>query len=608
MLHNQAGTVAKVAVPDLFIAVFVSDGWSVVSERKFPALSYHPPAVQARVFVDGILISAQRFWVIVAIFVLLPGCSVTTGPITLQLEDRVVRPPASVVLFLVDGLDRQSMLGLADAGRLPNIQSRFMRGGVCVEGAVASMPALTYPNLVSAITGRFPGHHGILGNQWFERSTLQIQDYLTVPTYQMAGDDFDAPTIHEILDEQFTVNIQSPARRGMDRTADNWLVTGADWLFETYTITDARVGSDVAWVGEVANEAQKWPVFSLFYFPGVDQIGHEYGSDSRTYVKAVLNADRQIGRVMDAIERARPAERSYFVLIADHGHIPLNRKRSIDLAKCLGRTLRVRHAEINDSDAAKRARDLDRYDAIVVSSGGRGAAIHLRGANGWQSAADDARIKEVLENATIPMSDASGRRSVRLVDHPAVTCVVIKSPTGSRVVTSEGEALIERDSTRGSPRYRVVEGPGLIKQTQAGTQSDAPMDFDPSQWRSSREWLAATVDSAWPDFVPQVVEMFDSSRAGDLVVFASDDWAFHLDDDGGHGSCVSRDMRIPMYFAGPGLAGGSRISCGRLVDVMPTILDLLGESGRLSSYPPIDGQSLLPELRSAGATTQSGQP
>jgi len=606
-MHNQSGIVAKVTVPDLFTGKAVRVWWAVVRNKKPTAISL-PPSAEPAHSLRGCFNSGFMSWIFITIVALISGCSVTSGPIDLQLNDRVVRPPASVVLFLVDGLDRQTMLSLASTGRLPNIRTHFMEGGVCVDGAVTSMPALTYPNLVSAMTGRFPGHHGIMGNQWFERSTLEIEDYLTVPTYLLAGDDFDAPTIHEILDEQFTVNIQCPARRGMDRTADNWLLTGADWLLGTYTITDARVGSDVAWVAEVSNETGEWPVFSTFYFPGVDQIGHEYGSDSKTFVRAVLNADRQIGRVVDAVRRARPAERTYFVLVTDHGHIPLHRDQSIDLVKCLSSKLRVRRPEINDVDVAKREKDLDRYDAIVIRSGGRRVAIHLRGATGWRSAPDDARIMAVLESTTIPTYDGSGRRSVRLVEHAAVACVALKSATGARVVTSDGVALIERDLRRGTPHYRIAGGSGVLKHIRGGSSSNTPADFDPSQWHSSREWLAATIDSNWPDFVPQVVEMFDSSRAGDIVVFASNDWALHRDDDGGHGSCVARDMRVPMYFAGPELPNGARIPCGRLVDVMPTILDLLGESGRLSKCPPIDGQSLLPELRSAGGATQPGQP
>ncbi len=99
--------------------------------------------------------------------------------------------------------------------------------------------------------------------------------------------------------------------------------------------------------------------------------------------------------------------------------------------------------------------------------------------------------------------------------------------------------------------------------------------------------------------MPQIVEMFDSPRTGDIVIFAKDDWAFGEKYRGGHGSCVARDMRVPMYFCGPDLPPGGRLGHARVVDVMPTVLDLLGEGDRLRSMQPLDGKSLAPLLRAA---------
>ena len=55
----------------------------------------------------------------------------------------------------------------------------------------------------------------------------------------------------------------------------------------------------------------------------------------------------------------------------------------------------------------------------------------------------------------------------------------------------------------------------------------------------------------------------------------------------------------PLYFAGPGLPAGGRIDHARLVDVMPTVLDLLGEAARLNEIGPIDGVSIAAELKAA---------
>jgi predicted AlkP superfamily pyrophosphatase or phosphodiesterase len=97
----------------------------------------------------------------------LAGC---TPPdcLDLTLQSDVVRPPKTAIIFLVDGMDLTRLEELLAAGELPNIQHRFVEGGVRVRDAMSSLPSVTYPNCTSVITGLFPGHHGIMGRR--ERS------------------------------------------------------------------------------------------------------------------------------------------------------------------------------------------------------------------------------------------------------------------------------------------------------------------------------------------------------------------------------------------------------------------------------------------------------
>src|SRR5262249_40349503 len=97
---------------------------------------------------------------------------------TLQIDPQVHRPARSVVIFFVDGLDEVRFNEMLDRSELPHIADRFGQRGVRVDRAVTSLPSITYPNATSLLTGLFPGHHGILGNHWFDRRTLQLPDYL----------------------------------------------------------------------------------------------------------------------------------------------------------------------------------------------------------------------------------------------------------------------------------------------------------------------------------------------------------------------------------------------------------------------------------------------
>jgi hypothetical protein len=43
-----------------------------------------------------------------------------------------------------------------------------------------------------------------------------------------------------------------------------------------------------------------------------------------------------------------------------------------------------------------------------------------------------------------------------------------------------------------------------------------------------------------------------------------------------HGGLEREELLVPLYFAGPGIHPGRELWCARLVDVVPTILELRG--------------------------------
>lgn len=539
--------------------------------------------------------------------VAMTGCA-DAAAYRVRLDPAVRRPDRSVVIFFVDGMDRGRLERLLSDGSLPNIERRFVRAGVGVEHAISSMPALTYPNAVSLLTGLFPGHHGILGNRWFDRHTLRYQDYGSASTYRRVNEDFSAPTLFERLRDRFTVNVQCHTRRGVTWTIDNWAESGIDWLFGNYSGVDARVGRRIERVSDIANQVGRWPVVLLNYFPGVDEVGHRFGVESSQYARAMQIVDAQIGSVMDSLDRAGPAGETWFVLVTDHGHIQRGPNHHLRLIRLLKREcgLNVYLGGVTPSRYPDRYRALRDYDAVVLNGAFRRASIHLRGPAGWSDRPSVQTIERVLNLGRAPKEGFApdpASSPARLAQLPGVELICVRGGAGRvSVVHRAGQFHIERRFREGRPVYRWIEPPvdaeGPIDPL--GYREDPELAaFVDAGWHGSREWLAVTAATRFPDFVPQVVEMFDSPRAGDIVVFAASDWSFGGPDLSGHGSCLATDMRVPMYFAGPSLPRGGRIHHGRLVDVMPTVLDLLGEAGRLDQFGPIDGVSLKSELKAA---------
>jgi hypothetical protein len=116
-------------------------------------------------------------------------------------------------------------------------------------------------------------------------------------------------------------------------------------------------------------------------------------------------------------------------------------------------------------------------------------------------------------------------------------------------------------------------------------------------YHSADAWLAATLDTPKPDAVPQLVELNDSPRNGDVTLFAADGWAFAGGEKGGHGGLLAHEIIVPWIWAGPDLPAKASITGARTVDLMPTMLHLLGRAERIPAG--LDGKSLAGRLRGA---------
>jgi arylsulfatase A-like enzyme len=521
-----------------------------------------------------------------AILALCSACA-PAGPGKFQLAADVERPPRNVVVFVADGMDYGQMQEMLDAGFLPNIRRTFVEGGVQVRHAIASMPSVTYPNNSSIITGRFPGHHGIMGNFWFERSRLISRDYMTLQTARDVNAHLAAPTIYDLLADRLTVSILAQSHKGVGVSLDLQRTFAWGWILGRYIAVDRRVAESITDVFTIANRVGQWPTILHTYYPGVDEVGHRSGPDSSEYAAALENVDKAVGLITDAIATAGLTRSTYFVLLSDHGMVPIRPGQDFRFIRWLERErrLRVRTRPLDDEDFVDRFDTIQRYDAVASVDAGRVSMVHLRGQRGWLHRPDG---QEVYTWAHLQPA---------VHELPAVGMVAARAgPNMARGWSREGSLVVERRFEEGQRLYRIVEHHG---DPLGYLQSPELAQFVRAGWHDSREWLAATVESRHPDFVPQVVEMFDSPRTGDLVVFASEDWLLYRGEKAGHGSTLHRDMRLPMYFTGPDLPPGGEIPLGRLVDLMPTVLGLLGEAHRLEAFPPIDGIDLSGELVNA---------
>ncbi len=121
-----------------------------------------------------------------------------------------------------------------------------------------------------------------------------------------------------------------------------------------------------------------------------------------------------------------------------------------------------------------------------------------------------------------------------------------------------------------------------------------------NQWRNLvRSYLASTsfVDAQ----VGRIMDALkESGQAENTIVVLWGDHGWHLGEKEitGKNTLWDRGTRVPLIFAGPGVAVGGR--CTRpveLLDIYPSLIDLCG----LPQRTDLDGLSLLPQLKDASA-------
>jgi arylsulfatase A-like enzyme len=101
--------------------------------------------------------------------------------------------------------------------------------------------------------------------------------------------------------------------------------------------------------------------------------------------------------------------------------------------------------------------------------------------------------------------------------------------------------------------------------------------------------------------VGRVLEALEKSgQAENTIVVLWSDHGWHLGEKGitGKNSLWERSTRVPLIFAGPGIAKNGRCSRpAELLDMYPTLIDLCG----LPPREGLEGHSLLPQLKDANA-------
>ncbi|MDP6380567.1 MAG: alkaline phosphatase family protein, partial [Phycisphaerae bacterium] len=510
-------------------------------------------------------------------------------------------PERPVIVFFADGVTKPVFERLLADGKLPYIKKYIVDRGATVEHAITSLPTITYGVTVSLMTGRFPGHHGVLGNKWYDRHRLIFRDYLHPSTMRLVNRDFHVPTIYELLPDKFSVAILTQTRRGATHFYENWMRSGIAWFFRLWTWVDSATIHRFQNTSELASAVRAWPDLVMAYFPACDQTGHVHGPGSGRNRDALVHLDLEIGNLLKALEREGVLDKFLLVFVTDHGLVPT--PRIFDINRFIEKELKIRATHTADEPAASyrsRWQRMRRYRAVCAVDAGRSAKLYFRLDDDWTRRPTLKELKAY--DAPVGQIDLLAQ----LLAHDAVGWICHSNGDGEvRVFTRKGEAVVRRRIEDGvkSYSYTVVKGEDPF----GFASSAAAAALAGRGFHSADKWLRATLETAHPDVVGQLPEMFDSPRVGDLVCFARAGWGFGptpksmlivKDLGGGHGGILRDEIIVPWYFAGPGISPGTRLDMARTVSLTPTLLEYIGTKRKLEWV--FDGPSILGRLMAGG--------
>lgn len=239
-----------------------------------------------------------------------------------------------VVTVMLDGLRADHAFGL----ELANIE-RLRREGTSFLAHRGIFPSATRASSASVATGVFPLRHGLHGNQMALRNGLGFVSHdVGKPNFfdiwrAQAGRTLLVPTLAERLRDLggsiVFSNVSPGAALAQDPDGHGHVYNRASSIAPGRVPAanplkvDLSPAGDAATVDRFIEEAilGARPASAVLWLSNPDDAQHDYPLGSPRAVAAIREADRQLGRVIDAVDRLDPNGDEILLLAgSDHGH------------------------------------------------------------------------------------------------------------------------------------------------------------------------------------------------------------------------------------------------------------------------------------------------
>ena len=200
---------------------------------------------------------------------------------------------------------------------------RLSAEGVRAESMIPSYPSVTHPNHFAIVSGLYPSHSGIVGNNFYDPA---LKKYFKGSEPVWFGEEpiwVTAEKQHMLTASFFWIDASTPMQ-GMLPTYYYKVNLNKDVL-----ITE-RIRTLKNWLS--LPEDQR-PHFLAFYFPDTDHQGHTFGPDAPETGVAVRFIDSAVGQINEVAKASGlPVN---FIFVSDHGMTKVDQDHPAVIPKVL---------------------------------------------------------------------------------------------------------------------------------------------------------------------------------------------------------------------------------------------------------------------------------
>lgn len=253
-----------------------------------------------------------------------------------------------VVLISVDGL---AGFYLDDPkADMPTIRG-LAKAGARAQGMLCSFPSVTWPNHTTLVTGVYPARHGVIGNNFLDRTTGKPVPFIPDPLFDK-DEIVKVETVYDAAHKAglTTSGIIWPATRNAktlnwtvpDMAGDDaWTKYGSPtWVAELqaagYPIDkhggwckDSGLGGvqrDYLYTRLADHVLQKHsPNLLMIHLIELDHVEHKFGPQTPEAYFAVRYEDDRVRDIVESVRKSPKADRTTFIVASDHGFFRIDK-------------------------------------------------------------------------------------------------------------------------------------------------------------------------------------------------------------------------------------------------------------------------------------------